>query len=344
MDPIVTIIIPIYNVENYLKQCLESVVAQDFNCFEVIGIDDSSTDNSIDIFSSYLDDKRFKLYRHTENLGLPSARNTGLLCARGKYVFFLDSDDWIAPHALSLLYEMVASEKIQMAIGGTIKYHEETGKASVPYNHGRVMSMPFNNKSIFEKDELFFSVTSWNKLVDINFIKNNGLYFKSSPRRFEDMLTYKWYLSGAKVSTTSEITYFYRQRAQSGQPSIMQTKSIDVIADKFLAYADILRFTVNAGFFETEYDPLNSVNAMMNLPRTLSEMVDYLFSEQNNLAQNENGVEISLKASLAIRELFSLFPETYVEKLPDKVKRFYELAMSRSPIDLAADAILYGPM
>ena len=90
----ISVIIPIYNVEPYLCQCLESVIAQSFSDFEVIGINDKSGDNSASIFEQFLEkDSRFKLIHHSENLGLPSARNSGISQATGEYLFFLDSDD-----------------------------------------------------------------------------------------------------------------------------------------------------------------------------------------------------------------------------------------------------------
>ena len=190
---------------------------QDFEDFEVIGIDDCSTDNSVKVFEKFLYDVRFKLIRHHENLGLPSARNTGLFKAKGSYVYFLDSDDWIAPHTLTSLYKMIKEDEVQIAIGGIVHYEEDTKSVICPKNHRRIMESPFRSKTVFERPALFHSITSWAKLIEMQFLKDTGLFFKSSPRRFEDMLTYKWYLRGALVSTSPEVTYFYRQRASDSE-------------------------------------------------------------------------------------------------------------------------------
>ena len=99
-DPLISVIIPVYNVENYLRECLDSVLAQTYSNYEVLLIDDGSTDSSFDICCEYCDkDKRFKVYQK-ENGGASSARNYGLDCAAGEYLYFLDSDDYLKPIAL----------------------------------------------------------------------------------------------------------------------------------------------------------------------------------------------------------------------------------------------------
>ncbi len=327
----ISVIIPIFNVETFLEQCLDSVIAQDFDDFEVIGVDDCSTDGSVEVFKKYLKDKRFQLIRHYENLGLPSARNSGLFRANGEFVCFLDSDDWIAPHMFSELYSLINYSGAHIAIGGVVKYEELTGKVIAPENHRRVMRNPFLFKTIFERPELFYSVTSWGKLISMRFLKETGLFFKATPRRFEDMLTYKWYLSGAKVSTSSQVMYFYRQRAPGNSgPSIMQSKELSVFADKFLAYGDIFRFTLNSGFFGTDYDPLNSKFAMFNLPRALNRLLKELFAENStkNLTNSQKDEFLSVITSL--KELFCLFPEDYVAGLSKEAQECHSLVVSES--------------
>lgn len=107
----ISVIVPIYNVENYILECLQSVAAQTkTKNVECILVDDCGTDNSVKVaeqfISAYKGDISFALFHHSENKGLSSARNTGIKNARGKYLFFLDSDDMIKPYCLDELFAL----------------------------------------------------------------------------------------------------------------------------------------------------------------------------------------------------------------------------------------------
>ena len=107
--PQISVIIPVFNVEKFLPQCLDSVTEQNFADIEIICIDDGSTDKSPEILSRYADrDPRIRIISRT-NGGLSAARNAGLKIARGKYIFFIDSDDWIEPNTLEKLFATAES-------------------------------------------------------------------------------------------------------------------------------------------------------------------------------------------------------------------------------------------
>ena len=108
--PFFSVIIPVYNVEAYLGRCLDSVLGQNFTDFEIICINDGSSDNSFEVLKTYAEkDSRIKVISK-ENGGLPSARNSGLYDAQGKYVFFLDSDDTMCENALQNAYTAICEE------------------------------------------------------------------------------------------------------------------------------------------------------------------------------------------------------------------------------------------
>ena len=103
--PKISVIVPIYNVEKYLPQCMESIIGQTFRDIEIIGVNDGSTDNSLKILQDYAEkDERIKIINQ-ENMGLSAARNSGLKIARAEYIFFIDSDDWIGADTLKTLYD-----------------------------------------------------------------------------------------------------------------------------------------------------------------------------------------------------------------------------------------------
>ncbi len=102
--PKISIIIPVYNVEKYLRECLDSCVNQTLEDIEIICVDDASPDNSIKILEEYQQkDSRIRIFRHEENKNLGTARNTGLTNATGEYVWFVDSDDYIDTKACQIL-------------------------------------------------------------------------------------------------------------------------------------------------------------------------------------------------------------------------------------------------
>lgn len=133
MNPMISVIIPVYNVEKYINTCLESVRQQTYKNFEVIIVNDGSTDQSSKIIDDYL--KKYDLNNYIllnkENGGLCSARNCGLTHASGEWIFFLDSDDWLENNALSTLVECLEQNPSDLVFGGIRAVNEKTGESEV---------------------------------------------------------------------------------------------------------------------------------------------------------------------------------------------------------------------
>lgn len=164
MNKLVSIIFPVYNVENYIEKSFKSLINQTYKNLEIIVVNDGSTDRSIELIKPYFDE-RVKLI-NKENGGLSSARNAGLNVATGDYVFFLDSDDWIEKNAISVLMNSFTDEidivqgsinQIYNNVKKTVIFHDELIKSNIVQEY-------------FKKEKL--SVTVWNKLYKMNFIKN----------------------------------------------------------------------------------------------------------------------------------------------------------------------------
>lgn len=338
-NPCISIIVPIYNVKDYLEACLDSIACQTFCNFEVIGVDDCSDDGSSQIYTKYLADERFKLFINYENQGLPSVRNIGIANSSGDYLYFLDSDDWIPPNSLETLFDIAQADKVEMVIGGIMKYYDANGKLELPENHGRVMKCSSRGVDIYSRPELFYSVISCNKLIKSSYVKSSGLIFKTTPRRYEDMLTYKWYLSGARISIIDDVTYFYRQRDVSSNinASIMQDKSLSAFTDKILAYDDILRFVKNRNLLFTNLDPMHSPTAMMNLPRALDWIYRDVFVNYRN-----NHEELATFV-LVNKKLLGLFDDIYLSKLPKRLRNAAQSIISnRADKAVEKCLVIYG--
>jgi pyruvyl transferase EpsI len=121
--PSISVIVPVYNVEKYVKFCIDSILTQSFQDFEIILVDDASPDNSVELCRKfYSDNHKVRFIRHEKNLGLGPARNTGIKNARGKYVCFVDSDDFILPDTLEKFYN--AAEKNNAEVVHAAGYYE----------------------------------------------------------------------------------------------------------------------------------------------------------------------------------------------------------------------------
>lgn len=120
--PKISVVIPVYNVENYLRQCLDSVINQTLDDIEIICVNDGSTDSSPDILEEYSrKDSRIRIISQ-ENMGLSGARNTGMKYIKGEYVYFLDSDDYIELDALNQMYNISKNNSLDMLMFKTCSF------------------------------------------------------------------------------------------------------------------------------------------------------------------------------------------------------------------------------
>ena len=136
----VSVIVPVYNTEKYLEKCLDSIVNQTFNNYEIIIINDGSPDNSETIIQEYLKKYPQKIkYYKKENGGLSEARNMGILKSSGKYLMFVDSDDYISEDMIEKLYNCIETQDSDMAICNMIKIDSKNNSTKIiNYNPGTV--------------------------------------------------------------------------------------------------------------------------------------------------------------------------------------------------------------
>lgn len=218
-NPIVDIIVPIYNVSNYLKRCLNSIQNQTFKAFRVLLIDDGSTDTSRHICYEFVKkDKRFK-YFHKENGGLSDARNYGLNQSNSKYVIFIDSDDYIHKDYVSELLNNIQEYNSDVAVCGFFRVNEQGDileQEDTISNKNSLSGRSFLKKTI-EYGNNTNSIVAWNKIYKRK-IFNNVRFSKG--KYFEDQFIFtKLYWKINKVSFVNIPLYYYVQR----QGSIMQS-------------------------------------------------------------------------------------------------------------------------
>lgn len=209
----ISIIVPVYNVAPYLEKCLLNILNQTFTDFEVILIDDGSTDNSGEICSSFAKrDKRIIVY-HTPNKGVSSARNLGLDKAKGELIAFIDSDDYIGENYLKNLYEAFIENNSDLVIGGEIKYLNDV---FTPFHFPDKTFSQNCFSEMFSIYKIHKHSSPWGKLFKMSIIKDHSLHFNVAVHLGEDVIFVMEYLSYCHTVTLIESSeYYYLQRNNS---------------------------------------------------------------------------------------------------------------------------------
>ena len=181
----VTVVIPVFNSEMFLCQCLDSVLQQSLREIEVICIDDHSADKSVEILAEYqAKDRRISVVHNTENLGAGQCRNLGLEYARGEYLLFLDSDDWLFPRGLEKAWAKAESHRVDVLRCRAVDYNNQTGESSRSIHNGlkRVPPFLFNRVTDYRRSFKVFArvcVAPWGGLVRREFLIEHGIRFNN---------------------------------------------------------------------------------------------------------------------------------------------------------------------
>ncbi|WP_270568130.1 glycosyltransferase family 2 protein, partial [Clostridium beijerinckii] len=224
--PGVSIIIPVYNVQKYLKKCLESVIRQTMKDIEIIIINDGSIDNSLEICRQYSkNDKRIKLI-DKKNEGVSKARNTGILHATGKYICFVDSDDWIESNMIENLYNFVLVNDSDFCMCNFIKENESkcdyvrSNLDKKVLNENEIkkhLLIPLIERDDNEKEHILARFrTPWGKLFKRDIIEKYNIRFKEDLIIGEDFLFNLDFLIHAnKVIISDKFHYHYINNTNS---------------------------------------------------------------------------------------------------------------------------------
>ena len=226
----VSIIVPVYNVEKYITDCFQSIVNQTYSGpMECLFIDDCSTDKSMEILNeligTYHGAIEINVLQHKSNAGPSVARNTGIQCSKGDYIFFMDSDDKLYPDSINNLVYAVEKEKGTDIVLGSYKVSNlEHTINRFKYMYNVIEGQPAIAKE-FLCDNLYCMLP--NKLVRKNFILDNQLWLTSGLLQGEDNLwSYQAFHMAQKVVTIPEITYYYVVHSNSITTSIDREKKI----------------------------------------------------------------------------------------------------------------------
>lgn len=216
--PIISVIVPVFQVEDYLDQCLNSIENQSIENIEIICSYTTSTDKSLAILKEHTKkDNRVKIV-YRDDGGLGGARNYGLKFAKGEYVLFVDSDDWLESNMCEVLWNLAIKNSADMVICpffsencDTGLHEEDAWGSNLPFP-AKYEQKVFSYKDLSEKEIVWENapVTAWNKLYHMGFIRKNELRFEENCRYEDNAFYYKALILADRISFTQEKLYHYR--------------------------------------------------------------------------------------------------------------------------------------
>ncbi len=288
---LISIIVPFYNVEKYASKCIKSVINQTYKNIEIILIDDGSPDNCGKICDEYAKkDKRIKVI-HKKNGGLSDARNTGLKIAKGKYIGFVDSDDYIANDMYEYLYKLIKDNNADISMCSVHEFFEndtieikESNEEEIVYSKEDAIKELLLDKKIRSH--------SWNKLYKKELFSNIEYPFG---KKMEDIaVTYKLFLKSNKIVYGNQIKYFYLQRSNG----IMLSKNTNMWID----------------YYELSIERYNEINKiypnMLENKYNILNLISYLYVVDNKKFQKY----------LKNNKVYKVFNKIYNIKIPKLAK------------------------
>lgn len=237
----ISVIVPIYNVEKYLDECIKSICNQTFTNFEIIAINDGSTDSSLSIIEEYaIKDSRIRIINQN-NKGISAARNEGLKEAKGSYILFVDSDDYILPNTLSSLWECAQATDAEIVIGNVWSFYNDDYNNKVAlYERPDLI----DKASIFAGEKLYSQLMKYNSfppLVYLYFTKRSYLIEKNikmneTVGHEDELWTIHVMCQAKRIKPINFYYYYYRQRAGS----FMYSNNLDFRINSMLNISKLL--------------------------------------------------------------------------------------------------------
>lgn len=245
--PTISVIAPVYNIENYIKCCVDSILAQTFTDFELLLIDDGSTDNSGTICDEYANkDRRVKVV-HKKNGGQTSARNAGLEQAVGEWICHIDGDDWVSPEYLEMLISKAEAEDADIAECDFCFAYPDFEKIHRKYS--------WRKQGVEGLAEYIASgwTTLWGSIQKRRLYTDNGFKNPEGISYCEDFHLMSRLISvTGKVAKVNEPLYYYRQQPDS----IMHNLDKNTMRDEIWVYTDTIEYFKSIGIYEALKEPM----------------------------------------------------------------------------------------
>lgn len=312
---LISVIVPVYNVELYLKKCINTLLQQTYRKLDILLVDDGSTDDSGVICEAFANlDSRVRVF-HKENGGLSDARNYGIERARGKYITFIDSDDYIELDYVEYLYKLLVKGKCLMSLAAH----------NVVLENGDII----HNKKVHKKNENLskrecikkmlyhdlIDTSAWGKLYSIELF-DDIRYPKG--KLFEDIgTTYKFFMKCDEVACGYESKYNYIIRKNSIVNSKFSKGKLDLIemtdemaADVEKAYPDLSTAVMRRRIY-ARFSTLNQMLNVHELKDIREEMIKFIFLNQNAIYGNSNAPKRDKIAIFLLHLGFPIYKEAW---------------------------------
>ena len=311
----VSLIIPVYNVEKYIRQCLESAINQTLKDIEIIVVNDGTKDNSMKIVEEYISDKRIKII-NKENGGLSSARNTGILVAQGKYICFIDSDDFIEKSMIEELYNIIEEKNFDVADSDIFLYDNKTHEIKERKNKEYLKI----EKGLFLWGK--YNVEVWNKIYKKRFLLDNNIFFEEGIIHEDELFSIKILLSTNKIEHINKCFYYYRiNRSGSIMTDVnieKQLYSLKIIVNRI----EKLQETIISDKFSFLMLKLLEIKYLSVINRINKEEI-----EKNKVRELEKEIENNWKK---ISELEKEILKNFLKKRIVNEKFFYNIDLMNS--------------
>lgn len=233
MNPLISIIVPTYNVEKYIRTCIESILAQTYRNIEVIIVNDGSTDQSLEVISDLICSHHNIKVINQKNQGISVARNTGIDAATGKYIAFVDPDDKIMPDFVSSLYQIADRTGADIVRGSFRDFNGNIPKGWVPD-----FNVPTDCGTIVLDQFLSSHISSvvWSSIYRLDFINSNHIRFTPGIILSEDTdFTIRAYMLAKLVATSPEPNYAYRTHRQGSVLTTNNAQEMSLSEEKIIS-------------------------------------------------------------------------------------------------------------
>lgn len=280
--PQISVIVPVYNVGKLVKRCLDSLLNQSLKDIEIIIVNDGSTDDSEDYLHPYLGDNRIKYIKKETNEGLGNARNIGISHSLGKFISFVDSDDWIDLDLYKVMLENAVNTNSDIIICGVQNEYENCicSKERYSYTYSNEISKEkaISLLSRSEANNFMISPVVWNKIYKKNLLTENNITFLGNSYWEDNLFSFQIFTKAKKISIVPCVCYHYYQR----ENSITNTFSKKHIDDLIISYK-ILKSFLEENSIDAKYQK----EFYSYLDRAIASLLDILFKGEPTVSMQK---------------------------------------------------------